>query len=930
MAIPISNVNSTTDTFLDWLDKTNQVLDNLSTKIITTEANTSGGVTTGNAYVNGTVSANVVAVIDTLRGGSVASPNTLTIASNTRFINATANIFVLTSNVTTSSLTANIVDINVNSTNTNINGGTLAISANTIISAPVTFSGVVNAVSNTSVGSNALFVDTTNRRVIVYGTDSSNTANRLEVNGNTFIAANLYVQDRIEANVIAVDTFSVTGNIAFSGTSDGDFRPASNAFALGNTSNRWILYSSSGSFANDVNVSGNTVTSNLLVGSNVLVNSSALFVGNNTVNTVITAGVASFTGNVSIGNTLVNTFISASEITTAANIATSGILSSGDGSFTGNVSVTNAFTANTITAQGSGSVGGTFAAGNTTISGFVNATSTLSVGANVQANTSALFVGNSSVNAVIVSNQLKIGNSSVNTSINPSIINVGVNTSINASSFKVGNTISNAVLTETSLRIGSSSVNTVITSSLISGSPNTVFNVTNTSSLNVSGATTIGTSLAVGSNVNLNTSSVVVGNSSVNSVVTATNISTTGTISGNGNAITNINASSLGTGTVAINRGGTGATSASGALTNLLPTGTIAGYVLTTGGPGNFYWAPGGSGGGGGATPGTTINSTRLSYVANGTANTFTAPTYVPGASQLRVYFDGVRQFASEYTEANTTSVQFNSAPPNGTNILIEVDGYILNPYYANNIAFTAPFGGIVGSANTIQLAIQDIETRKATLASPSFTGNAAFSNVSISGTATSVTPATSSNNTTIATTAFVRSVLNSANTFSINISGLAANATYATTAGNISGYTIDQNLGTTNNVQFGSVGVGTAPTGVSGEIVATGVVTAFYSDERLKTKLGLIENALDKVSSLSGFYFEPNEVAQSLGYKAKKEVGVSAQEVQAIMPEIVVPAPVDNKYLTVHYEKLIPLLIEAIKDLKKEVDVLKEKHNDN
>jgi len=89
-------------------------------------------------------------------------------------------------------------------------------------------------------------------------------------------------------------------------------------------------------------------------------------------------------------------------------------------------------------------------------------------------------------------------------------------------------------------------------------------------------------------------------------------------------------------------------------------------------------------------------------------------------------------------------------------------------------------------------------------------------------------------------------------------------------------------------------------------------------------TLLPTTDNALDKLCSLTGFYYEANETAQALGYKVRKEVGVSAQEVQKVMPEIVVPAPIDEQYLTVHYDKLLPLVIEAIKDLKKEIDILK------
>jgi hypothetical protein len=123
-----------------------------------------------------------------------------------------------------------------------------------------------------------------------------------------------------------------------------------------------------------------------------------------------------------------------------------------------------------------------------------------------------------------------------------------------------------------------------------------------------------------------------------------------------------------------------------------------------------------------------------------------------------------------------------------------------------------------------------------------------------------------------------------------------------------------------------GGFSVGTTADPGAGAIYATGNITAYYSDDRLKTKLGGIENALDKVDQLNGFYYEANETAQALGYKVKREVGVSAQDVQAVLPEIVAPAPIDEKYMTIHYERLVPLLIEAIKELRAEVKALKEK----
>jgi hypothetical protein len=130
----------------------------------------------------------------------------------------------------------------------------------------------------------------------------------------------------------------------------------------------------------------------------------------------------------------------------------------------------------------------------------------------------------------------------------------------------------------------------------------------------------------------------------------------------------------------------------------------------------------------------------------------------------------------------------------------------------------------------------------------------------------------------------------------------------------------------TSQNSQFNSIGVGTAGSGTAGEIRATNNVTAYYSDDRLKTRLGIIDNALDKVKTLDTFYYEANETAQALGYKPVREVGISAQQVQAIMPETVAPAPIDDQYLTVRYERLVPLLLAAIKELEAKVALLEAK----
>lgn len=125
-------------------------------------------------------------------------------------------------------------------------------------------------------------------------------------------------------------------------------------------------------------------------------------------------------------------------------------------------------------------------------------------------------------------------------------------------------------------------------------------------------------------------------------------------------------------------------------------------------------------------------------------------------------------------------------------------------------------------------------------------------------------------------------------------------------------------------------------------DLNATGNVTAYYSDERLKTKLGNIDNAIDIIKSLNGFRYVNNDVAKQHGYDSDRvQLGISAQEVEVVLPEIVDLAAFDidvnspekksktgENYKTVQYDRLVPVLIEAVKEQQEIIDEQNAKIN--
>ena len=127
----------------------------------------------------------------------------------------------------------------------------------------------------------------------------------------------------------------------------------------------------------------------------------------------------------------------------------------------------------------------------------------------------------------------------------------------------------------------------------------------------------------------------------------------------------------------------------------------------------------------------------------------------------------------------------------------------------------------------------------------------------------------------------------------------------------------------------------------VVGAITATGDITAYSSDKRLKKNVKIISNPLDKLNVLSGFTYDWSlDKCSEAGFKPKdeKQIGVFAQDVQSVIPQAVKPAPFDtdneglsisgDNYLTVQYEKIVPLLIESIKEQQKQIEELRNEVN--
>jgi hypothetical protein len=124
-----------------------------------------------------------------------------------------------------------------------------------------------------------------------------------------------------------------------------------------------------------------------------------------------------------------------------------------------------------------------------------------------------------------------------------------------------------------------------------------------------------------------------------------------------------------------------------------------------------------------------------------------------------------------------------------------------------------------------------------------------------------------------------------------------------------------------------GSLGVGVVPNATDGRIDASNDIVAFSSsDSRLKENITPIEGSLNKLLKISGVEFDWKEETKDVhGYEGH-DIGVIAQEIKEILPEAVRENV--SGYLAVRYEKIVPLLIEAMKEQQEQIENLKTEIN--
>ncbi len=773
-------------------------------------------------------------------------------------------------------------------------------------------------------------------------------------------------------------SLSVGGNLAFSGTTVGNFIPDQDQRSLGNTVNRWNLIGYSANLASTLTVTGSaslqdtlSVTSTISGGNTTITGFANVTTSvNSALLTVGTSFIANTTGmyhtgtsnvsSITLSNSSVTGIVTAniSGVYPSSNVAGSElgtssrrwIISGNTGNFSGQMTVSG-----TTTLSGNATLNGTlqtisgnvdidsgvlfvdsvnnrvginnsaptvafYVVGSANVTSSVNST-LFTVGTDFIANTTGVyhtgtvnalshtvgsnFIANSTAltsdgiaNLTAAISSIRVGNSTVNSFVNSSTI------SIRTGNFSIGaNVGANVSLTNTSLLIGNSTANSTITNLVVSISNSS--STANLSPLGISvGASSVNstglfvgvgefTSYAnVGSNVNINTSSVFIGNSTVNTTITNLVVSIS-----NSTSTANLSPSNLIIGSAVVNStiltittGNFSAGANVGANVNLTTAGfqignssvnTQVNSSLISIGTGNFSLA---------ANVGANVKlTTVLLSVGNTTVNSSINSTsiFTTGSANIATSVNSAAFTVGTSFVANTTGVYHTGVVDAAT---INAASFTVGSNFIANTTGTYHTGSInassisIGSDSLVANSTALVISKPLTANSSTGTqGQALISNGS------SGSPYWGPSGPSIVddtTTNASRYIL-----FANQASGILS-----------SGYV--SSTGLTFNPSTGTL---TSP------IVSTS------SDERLKININTVQDPLQVVGQLRGVSFDRVD-------SGIRDYGVIAQEIEQVLPTLVHHG-VDG-YKSVSYSSIIGILIEAIKQQQKQIVFLMETKN--
>jgi hypothetical protein len=320
--------------------------------------------------------------------------------------------------------------------------------------------------------------------------------------------------------------------------------------------------------------------------------------------------------------------------------------------------------------------------------------------------------------------------------------------------------------------------------------------------------------------------------------------------------------------------------------------------------------------------------------------------TGISDANAIEVIVSSVQQDPINSYSIASGVITFTEAPPSGTqNILVTyrattvitysnvqssqlADGSITATKLASGVLPTATANSAAAYANSAFLAAN---TPIHTANSAASYANGAFIQANAIFTQSNTYVWTTANSAaSYANSGFITA--NSAASYG-NSAFLVANsaASYANSGFSKANNALTAGANTTTSVQLGSLGIGTAASGTTGEIRATNEVTAYYSsDARLKENVQTIENALNKLRQLNGVMFDWTEevILQRGGedgyFVRKHDTGLIAQQVEEVLPEVV--ADRQDGYKAIKYEKMVGLIIQGINELGEEIKTIKER----